>query len=137
MIPFPVSPGKAEDLVRRMERLGIRESDLEEKFIRSSGPGGQNVNKVSTCVTLLHRPSGTEVRCQRERSQALNRFLARRILVEKMEAAKHGAASEERQRIEKIRRQKRKRSKRAKNKMLDSKSKHSDKKAMRRSPSGD
>jgi len=115
-----------------MARLGIRESDLEESFIRSSGAGGQNVNKVSTCVVLRHRPSGLEVRCQRERSQALNRFLARRLLAERIEEKKEGIASRHRQAIEKIRRQKRKRSKRAKDRMLEGKRLHSEKKAMRR-----
>ncbi len=115
---FPVRPEKEKDLLERMARLGIKESDLEEKFIRSGGKGGQKVNKSATCVYLKHLPSGLEVKCQRERSQALNRFLARRILVEKLEARLLGKQTEEQQRIEKIRRQKRKRSKRAREKML-------------------
>jgi len=97
-----------------MERLGIRESDLEESFIRSGGPGGQNVNKVSTCVVLKHVPSGLVVKCQRERQQAMNRYWARRILVDRMDALIHGRQSEEAKRVAKIKRQKRKRSKRAK-----------------------
>ena len=117
-----------------MKRLGIREVDFEERFIRSGGPGGQNVNKVSTCVVLKHRPSGIEVKCQRERSQALNRFLARRLLLQKIEAKILGRLSEERKRIEKIRRQKRKRSKRAKGKMLADKKRRTDKKVLRRPP---
>src|SRR5262245_24157749 len=118
---YPVSPAKEKDLHERMARLGVREPDLEERFIRSSGAGGQNVNKVATCVYLSHRPSGLEVKCQRARTQAMNRFLARRILCEKLEALIEGKRSAEEQKREKIRRQKRKRSKRAKEKMLGEK----------------
>src|SRR3989338_7307154 len=110
---FPVSPKKQLELAALMHRLGVQESEFEESFVRSSGPGGQNVNKVATCVVLRHRPSGLEVRCQRERSQALNRFLARRVLLGRLEAQRLGAASAEARRIAKLRRQKRKRSKRA------------------------
>ena len=118
-----------------MRRLGVSEQELEERFIRSSGPGGQNVNKVSTCVVLRHLPSGLEVRCQQERSQALNRFLARRQLLARLEAKRLGALSAEAQRIAKIRRQKRKRSKRAKEKLLAFKKLRAEKKSLRRSPS--
>jgi protein subunit release factor B len=114
-----------------MERLGIYEKDIVEKFVRSSGKGGQNVNKTSTCVYLKHTPTGTEVKCHRERYQALNRFLARKMLADKIERQILGKMSEEEQRREKIRRQKRKRSKRAQAKMLDEKKKHADKKADR------
>lgn len=115
-----------------MESLGILEKDIVEKFVRSSGKGGQRLNKASTCVYLKHLPTQIEVKCQRERFQALNRFLARRILADKVEAMIKGRESEERQRIEKIRRQKRKRSKRAKEKMLEEKRKRSEKKGARR-----
>ena len=118
---FPVRPETATALEERMMRLGIREADLDERFVRSGGPGGQNVNKVSTCVVLVHRPTGISVRCQEARSQGLNRFLARERLTEKIEEKVLGAASEKRKEIEKIRRQKRKRSKRAKEKMLKAK----------------
>ena len=131
---FPVSPKKQRDLEARMQRLGVTEQDLDETFIRSGGPGGQNVNKVSTCVVLRHRPSGLEVRCQQERSQALNRFLARRILLERLEARRLGALSAEAQRIAKLRRQKRKRSKRAKEKLLVQKHLRAQKKSLRRPP---
>jgi len=124
-------------LKEKMARLGVRESDIVESFIRSSGPGGQNVNKVATAVYLKHVPTGIEVKCGQERSQALNRFLARRILVNKIEVIMLGRASEERRRIEKIRRQKRKRSKRAKEKMLAKKKMHSEKKVFRRKPEAD
>ncbi|HAR36919.1 MAG TPA: peptide chain release factor-like protein [Acidobacteria bacterium] len=129
---FPVRPEKEKDLLERMTRLGIKESDLEEKFIRSQGKGGQKVNKSATCVYLKHLPTGIEVKCQKERSQAINRFLARRILVEKLEAQIQGKETEEQQRIEKIRRQKRKRSKRSKEKMLADKKRRSLLKEMRK-----
>ena len=128
---FPVSPSKEDHLIERMRKLGVREEDLEESFIRSSGPGGQNVNKTSTAVVLVHRPSGLTVRCQEARSQGLNRFLARRVLLDRIEEKKLGALSAERQRIEKIRRQKRKRSRRAKEKMLANKRHQSEKKRER------
>ena len=129
---FRVSKAKEQALRVKMERLGIRERDLEEKFIRSSGKGGQKVNKTSTCVYLKHRSSGIEVKCQKERSQALNRFLARRILANKIETRILGRLSEERKRIEKIRRQKRRRSKRAKEKILKDKRKRAERIRMRK-----
>ena len=128
---FPVSPEKQAALLSRMKRLGVREIDFKENFIRSGGPGGQNVNKVSTCVVLRHLPSGIEVRCQRERSQALNRFLARRLLLDKIEKRELGVLSAERARIAKIRRQKKRRSRRAKEKMLEAKHRQAEKKAFR------
>ena len=129
---FAVSKEKEEALRQKMESLGIFERDIVEKFVRSSGKGGQKVNKTSTCVYLKHLPTAIEVKCQQERSQALNRFLARRILVNKIEQMIKGRESEERQRIEKIRRQKRKRSRRAKLKVLEEKRKRSLKKEARR-----
>ena len=128
MSAFTVSPEKEKTLHRKMEELEIFEKDIIEKFVRSSGKGGQKVNKTSTCVYLKHIPTEIEVKCQRERSQAINRYIARKILVEKIERKILGKKSDEQQRIEKIRRQKRKRSKRAKEKMLDEKKKQSHKK---------
>ncbi len=128
---FSVSEKKREALRKKMEELGIREKDIIEKFIHSSGRGGQNVNKVATCVYLKHKPTMVEVKCQEERSQALNRYRARQILTEKIEALIKGRESEKQQRIAKIRRQKRKRSKRAKEKILRDKKIQSEKKKAR------
>ena len=129
---FGVSQKKEENLYAKMKKLGIKESDIVEKFIRSSKKGGQKLNKTSSCVYLKHKPTGIEVKCQRERTQSLNRFLARRILVNKIERLILGKKSQEQQRIQKIRRQKRKRSKRAKEKMLRDKKIKSKKKEFRR-----
>jgi protein subunit release factor B len=130
---FTVSFTKEKLLKEKMGALNIREGDIKESFIRSRGRGGQNVNKTSTCVYLKHIPTGIEVKCDKERSQALNRYHARVILTKKIEQLIKGKESEEIQRIEKIRRQKRKRSKRAKEKMLAEKRIISEKKKLRSS----
>lgn len=134
MTMFNVSPEKESQLAARMARLGIREGDLEERFIRGSGAGGQKVNKTSSCVQLVHRPSRIEVRCQRERSQVMNRFFARRELCDRIEELVEGKKSERQQAIEKIRRQKRQKSRRQKMRMMDDKKHHASKKAARRAP---
>ena len=126
-----VSTSKMKELKERMKRLGINENDLYENFVRSSGAGGQKVNKASTCVVLTHKPTGIRVKCQIERSQILNRFLARRILAEKIEKQILGKISELEKKKWKIKKQKAKRSKRAKEKILENKRHHADKKSLR------
>jgi protein subunit release factor B len=128
------SSEKEAALAERLARLGVRPGDLVEKFIRSGGPGGQNVNKTSTAVYLKHLPTGIEVKMQQERSQALNRFLARRALADKLDARLRGEESAEAARAAKLRRQKRRRSRRAKEKVLAAKSLQGRKKALRAFP---
>ena len=129
-----VSPEKELALKQRMEKLGVLESDLRETFIRSSGPGGQKVNKTSSCVFLVHLPTGLSVKCQQERSQAMNRFRARRILLDRIEKIKTGIVAAEKARVDKLRRQKQRRSRRAKEKMLDQKHLQGEKKVLRAKP---
>lgn len=132
MSAFPVSPEKETQLAQRMSALGVREADIEETFVRSGGHGGQNVNKSATCVMLLHRPTRLQVKCQTTRQQGLNRFLARRLLLDKIEAFLKGYVDAERAAAEKIRRQKRRRSRRSKQRMLADKSHQAAKKESRR-----
>ena len=131
MPTFSVTTAKEKALAERMRRMGVREENLEEKFVRASGPGGQKVNKTSSCVQLKHLPTGLMVRCQRERSQALNRFVARGRLLDRIEKMQKGFVEKERSRVAKIRRQKRKRSRRAKEKILAAKRRQSDRKKSR------
>ena len=102
---FAVSEEKNRWLQLKMAELGVREEHFVENFIRSSGNGGQHVNKTSSCVQLKHTPTGLQVSCMRERSQSVNRFLARRELLERIEAAAGGITAEMK-RIEKLRKQK-------------------------------
>ena len=128
----PISQDKQKKLSLRLRSLGIYLKDLKEHFVRSSGAGGQKVNKTSTCVVLRHVPTGIEVKCQQARTQAMNRFLARRLLADKFEAIILKKKTDEQKRREKIRRQKRKRSKRAQEKRLQVKKGVSEKKKMRK-----
>lgn len=127
-----LKPAKSK-LSRKISRLGIKKSEIVERFVRSRGRGGQKVNKTSTCVYLKHLPSGIEVKCSRERSQSLNRLLARSILAEKLAAKISREKETARQAREKLKRQKRRRSKQAKERILEGKRRHSRKKEFRRS----
>jgi protein subunit release factor B len=126
-----ITAEKQEKLQQRMATLGICETDMDEHFIRGSGKGGQKINKTSSCVQLVHRPSGIEIRCQQTRSQADNRYWARRELCDRIEEHLLGEKSARQQAAEKIRRQKRRRSRRAKARMLDAKTRQGEKKKMR------
>ena len=132
MSQFPVSLEKESALAQRMAALGVREADIEESFVRSGGHGGQNVNKTSTCVMLRHAPTELRVKCQTTRQQGMNRFIARRMLLDKIEALKTGQVAAKQNEAEKIRRQKRRRSRRSKQKMLADKSHQAVKKDFRR-----
>jgi len=127
-----ITPEKWKKLSERMTDLNIREEDLKERFIRASGKGGQKINKTSSCVHLIHPSSGLEVRCQKSRLQASNRYFARRDLCEKIAEKRLGIQSRKRQEQEKIRRQKQRRTRRAQQKILDQKHKQSEKKTLRR-----
>ena len=134
---FPVSMDKEGQLAQRLAALGVRECDFEETFVRSGGHGGQNVNKTATCVMLLHVPTQLRVKCQTTRQQGMNRFLARRMLLDKIEALQKGAVSARVDEAERIRRQKRRRSRRAKQRMLADKSHQAGKKERRRKVGAD
>lgn len=132
MSAFPANMESESQLSQRMAALNVRACDIEETFVRSGGHGGQNVNKTSTCVMLVHRPTGVQVKCQETRQQGLNRLIARRLLLDKLEALQQSKLAAARASLEKLRRQKRKRSQGAKNRMLADKSHHAGKKAARR-----
>jgi peptide chain release factor len=123
---------KKAELARQMAALNLREEDIEESFVRAAGHGGQNVNKTSTCVMLLHRPTGIQVKCQTTRHQGQNRLLARELLFQKISAARKARADAERSRLEKLRRQKRPPSNAAKVRMLVTKAHRARRKESRR-----
>ncbi|HOZ49511.1 MAG TPA: peptide chain release factor-like protein [Candidatus Hydrogenedentes bacterium] len=112
MPDFGVTPEKRRELLERMAACGLREEDLDERFVSSGGPGGQKVNRSATCVQLCHRPTGMDVKMQRARSQALNRFYARRRLCELLENRALGADSPEAKARAKARKQKARRKRR-------------------------
>lgn len=126
-----VTRAKQRELAAELERLGVTDGELVEKFILGSGSGGQKVNKTSSCVYLKHEPTGIEVKCQRSRSREKNRFLARRELCETLKERIRGEKSKRRQAAERIRRQKRRRSRRQKERMLELKHRQSVKKQQR------
>lgn len=129
-----LSTAKEAELRVRMEKLGILDEDLVEKFIRGSGHGGQKINKTSSCVYLKHEPSGIEIKCQQDRSQVMNRYRARCELCEQLETIALGKKSTRQQAREKIRRQKRRQSRRQRQKNVGLKRKHGLKKKLRKKP---
>lgn len=128
---MPVSKDKWDEIRERMGLLGIKDEDLQEKFILGSGKGGQKVNKTTSCVYIKHLPSGMEVKCQRDRSRDLNRLLARRMLCERIEERVLKIKTEKQQLAEKIRRQKRRRTRKQQEKVLEEKRQHAQKKTLR------
>lgn len=129
-----VKKEKLDILKQQMDRLNIKEEDLVEKFILGSGKGGQKIQKTHSCVYLKHIPTGIEIKCQKERSRELNRFLARRELCKKIEELINKETSEKQKKIYKIKKQKKRRSRRIKEKLLETKKNISEKKALRKSP---
>jgi len=125
---------KWDELRAQMHKLGIFETDLQEKFILGSGSGGQNLHKTASTVYLKHLPSGIEIKCQESRSRDDNRLYARRRLCEKYTEQILHEKTERRKASEKIRRQKRRRSRKAKQKMLDDKKQRSKIKTLRKKP---
>jgi len=115
---MPLTGDEARAVGARMRALGIREEDLDESFVHAGGKGGQNVNKVATCVVLVHRPTGTAVKCQRERTQGQNRLIARWLLADKIDAARTARAAAQAQAAALAERRKRGRPRRVKQRML-------------------
>ena len=132
-----IKPETTARIREALARAGVRDEDLVETFVRGGGPGGQKINKTSSCVCLRHLPSGTVIKCQRSRTREVNRWLARDELAERLLAAIAGAATARQQEAERVRRQKRRRSRRQRARMLADKRAHSAKKAARRGGGAD
>ncbi len=132
---FPVE--LPEDVMAKAKKLEVFAQDIEEKFIRGGGAGGQKINKTSSCVWLRHLPTGIEVKCQKHRERTKNRMSAYKLLIRKIETEKLGAKSDEAKRIFKIRKQKQRRSRRAKEKMVDDKVRRGELKKSRRKVASD
>ncbi|MFT5170470.1 MAG: protein subunit release factor B [Candidatus Marinamargulisbacteria bacterium] len=132
MKPFKTNIAKDNALIAKLKSLNIFDKDIKETFIHSGGKGGQNVNKVATCVQLIHAPTGIIVKCSRTRQQGLNRYLAYSMLAQKIEAQATAKRVEKRHVSEKERRSNRKRSRRSKQRMLEDKKHQANKKAQRR-----
>ena len=131
MTYLSISEDKARILQERMRYLHISEEEIKETFIRSSGPGGQNANKVATCVFLQHIPTGIQVKCERERSQNLNRYYARCFLLDKIEKRREEIRRSQIQAVQKEKRKNRQRPAFLKEKILQSKHERSEKKRIR------
>ena len=129
-----VKKEKIKYLKKKMKKLNIIENDLIEKYVLGSGRGGQKIQKTHNCVYLKHKPTGIEIKCQQERSRALNRYLARRLLCQKIEEKIFKEKSEKQKKLFKIRKQKKRRSRKAKQKMIEEKKKLSQKKEFRKLP---
>ena len=127
-----VTKEKQKALKTLMKKLGIEEKDLVEKFIIGSGKGGQKINKTASCVYLKHLPSKLEVKCQKNRSQTLNRYMAREELCKQVAEKIHGEKTKRLAEREKLRRQKQRRTRRQKAKILEDKKKHSEIKKARK-----
>ena len=129
-----ISAEKKAALQKRMAKLEIHEDDLLEKFIRGTGSGGQKINKTSSCVYLQHLPTKLEIKCQRDRSREMNRYLARVDICQQLENIQLGRRSERQQAREKIRRRKRRQGTRARARNVEKKRQHGRKKENRRRP---
>lgn len=131
---MPVNKDKWDDLHKKMDKLKIYEEDLDERFLTGSGKGGQKINRTNNLVYIKHIPTGKEVRCQKDRSREMNRFFARRRLIEKIEEEILDIKTKKRQEQEKIRQQKRRRKRKVQKKLIEQKRARSELKELRKPP---